>query len=62
MGPLNTSIWLADERFDVSIIFRETQSERSSRQLSWPYYRSVSLRQMISVISKVLQQKNNQNP
>ncbi len=33
-----------------------------SRQLSWPHYSSVSLHQIISVISKVLQQKNNQNP
>ncbi len=29
---------------------------------SWPHYMSISLRQIISVISKVLQQKNNQNP
>ncbi len=30
-----------------AIIFRETHGERSSRQLSWPHYSSVSLRQMI---------------
>ncbi len=44
------------------IIFRETHGEPSSRQLSRPHYMTISLRQMISVISKVLQQKNNQNP
>ncbi len=37
-----------------AIIFRETHGECSSRQLSWPHYSSVSLRQMISVISKGL--------
>ncbi len=35
------------------IIFRETHGERSSRQLSWLHYMTISLRQMISVISKV---------
>ncbi len=45
-----------------AIIFRETHGERSSRQLSRPHYMTISLRQMISGISKVLQQKNNQNP
>ncbi len=35
------------------IILRETHGERSSRQLSWPHYSSVSLRQIIP-ISKVL--------
>ncbi len=37
-----------------AIIFREMHGERSSRQLSWPHYSSVSLRQIISVIAKVL--------
>ncbi len=45
-----------------AIIFREMQDECSSRQLSWPHCSSVSLHQMISVISQVFQQKNNQNP
>ncbi len=44
-----------------AIIFREKHSERSSRQLSWSHYMTLSLRKMISVISKVLQQKYNQN-
>ncbi len=35
------------------IIFSETHGECSSRQLSWPHYSSVSLHQIISVISKV---------
>ncbi len=35
------------------IIFRETHGERSSRQLSWLHYMTISLRQTISVISKV---------
>ncbi len=55
------SDWLTNV-LRCAIIFRETHGESSSRQLSWPHYSSVSLRQMISVISKVLQQKNNQNP
>ncbi len=29
------------------IIFRETHGESSSRQLSWPHYITISLRQMI---------------
>ncbi len=55
------SDWLTNV-LRCAIIFRETHDERSSRQLSWPHYSSVSLCQVISVISKVLQQKNNQNP
>ncbi len=55
------SDWLTNV-LRCAIISREMHGERSSRQLSWPHYSSVSLRQMISVISKVLQQKNNQNP
>ncbi len=54
------SDWLTNVLSRV-IIFRETHSESSSRQLSRPHYSSVSLRQMISVISKVLQQQYNQN-
>ncbi len=42
-----------------AIIFREMHGERSSRQFSWPQYSSVSLCQMISVISNDLQKKNN---
>ncbi len=52
------SDWLKNVLW-CAIIFRETHGERSSRQLSWLHYSFVSLRQMISVISKVLQQKNN---
>ncbi len=48
------SDWLTDVLRRV-IISREAHGERSSRQISWPHYSSVSLRQMISVISKVLQ-------
>ncbi len=55
------SDWLTND-VRWAIIFRETQGERSSRQLSLPDYSSVSLPHMIYVISKVLQQKNNQNP
>ncbi len=44
-----------------AIIFREMHGERSSKQLSWPHYSSVSLRLMISVISKVFQQKKKHN-
>ncbi len=48
------SDWLTNV-LRCAILFRETHlGERSSRQLSWPHYSSVSLRQMISVISKVL--------
>ncbi len=55
------SDWLTNV-LRCAIIFRETQGERNSRQLSWPHYSSVSLHQIISVILNVLQQKNNQNP
>ncbi len=48
------SDWLTNV-LRCAILFRETHlGERSSRQLSWPRYSSISLRQMISVISKVL--------
>ncbi len=46
------SDWLTNV-LRCAIIFRETHGERSSRQLSRPHYSSVSLRQMISLISKV---------
>ncbi len=46
------SDWLTNV-LRCTIIFRETHGERSSRQLSRPHYSSVSLRQMISLISKV---------
>ncbi len=55
------SDWLTNV-LRCAIIFRETHSKRSSRQLSRPHYSSVSLRQIIYVISKVLQLQNNQNP
>ncbi len=55
------SDWLTNV-LRCAIIVRETQGERSSKQLSWPHYSSISLRQMIYVIAKVLKQKNNQNP
>ncbi len=51
------SDWLTNV-LKCAIIFRETHGERSSKQLSWPSYSSVSLR-TISVISKVFQQKKN---
>ncbi len=50
------SDWLTNV-LRCSAIFRETYGERSSRQLSWPHYMTISLWKMISVISKVLQLK-----
>ncbi len=52
------SDWLTNV-LRCAAIFRETYGKRSSRQHAWPHYSSISLRQMISVISKVLH--NNQN-